>query len=167
MGWDIYAHIERIISDSRVHSFASHIDFGRNYQFFNFLMRLELDGVQTGKRGVPEKLGSIANSSYWTKVVDEKPKWSIDGYSLRADAEEYVARGESIWKPHENPKYQKEWISIPDSYGASWLMMSELNQATEMFYAKYPEHKPYHSLDAALAAMNVLGENSRLAYWFW
>jgi hypothetical protein len=143
----LYAHIEyRREDDHDRYFYFGEIHIERDYDLLDLLI--------LNPRGAPFFISALCFRKHVLYVSEEES--SMERSISRQSAEQWVARGNSVWMG-------EHFITDPEFHHLSWLSTFELEQV-------YQEHlskggSKLSTVEAALAALTRLNE-ARLVFWF-
>lgn len=172
MGCDIHAYVEVVDhypdGCSFAHGFAA-LEMDRNYGLFAVLAGVRNDDSirpLSEPRGVPPDLSSLASDDYWLMVDDELAAKEWDGYISAEAADRSVQYGAAERVLGDSLRQ----VANSDWHSASWLTLSEMEEAQRRFAAlAYPDPGTSRELRAIVEMMRGLQDathTARLVFWF-
>lgn len=156
--------------------FGGHLNPGRNYTMFAILagVRGQYPDSFEPKGILPrDEMGFDASREAYMYIFDDKDRCCENAdrepwYILRSDALKWAERGHKI--------IDNTWMQAFDYHSHSWMTISELEKAYEIYLKYQSEQWPdedirvpleYQALLAAMKALEGNGEcEVRVVFWF-
>ena len=169
MGCDIHLFIQykkKETTSWRAHA-RSALELPRNYRMFGCLargVRCDIPGASNDAKGIPTDLNDGWTEDELTYVVDEDGPG--DTCVPNAKAEEWVAKGSSIWW---RGNFLKR-ITRPDWHTHSWLTLPEYLEACILYCQDTNDiidlPVEYYVIKKILKAYTKKGYDARVVFWF-
>lgn len=192
MGCDIHGFIEYKAKDEKDwrskswHNFGAEFHLDRNYIMFAFLAGVrnywEDKGLKSSVynlKGIPDDIGFWTQDSYYMYISDDLADDDYRENTIsRKRAIEWVDMGLSKYYLFRKDENVALFVSNPDYHTPSWLTLPEyrntIDAAINFRNTKFPEEgqvgldwaAEYLGVLAAMAALEIVGYETRFVFWF-
>jgi hypothetical protein len=161
MGTDIHAYIEyRESPDSSWRSFGTKFSLDRDYKAFGYLAGVRFEVPHIPLRGVPKNIAWATSDDWWLRISDNPCR---DEHGITFDnAMDYAELScDIIVDSNGFPAC----VSNPDWHSATWMTLSEFEDALNRIPNDTLGNRWYGFLGAANALSNR-GLEVRIIFWF-